>query len=129
MIGVSLMRRATLLGSILLISTAASVAIGACSSGVGPDGPVVGSACEEQLDCAAGSACLDNVDDFPDGMCAKACKAQADCPEETACVDVQGGYCLLSCGAGSSCRAGIGCRAKRNKGDSQDSQVCINDDN
>lgn len=107
----------------------AAVLIGACSSGVGPDGPVVGSECEEQLDCAAGSACLLNTDDFPGGMCAKSCRTQADCPEDTACVDVAEGYCLLQCGGASSCRAGIGCRAKRNKGDSMDSQVCINDDN
>ncbi len=101
--------------------------VGACSSGVGPDGPVVGSACEEQLDCAIGSACLLDPKDFPDGMCAKACKTQVDCPEETRCVDVSGGYCLLSC-EGSGCGAGVGCRAKRNKGDSLQSQVCINDD-
>ncbi len=106
-----------------------AAAIGACSSGVGPDGPVVGSGCEEPLDCANGSACLLDSADFTGGMCAKACKTQVDCPELTACVDVQGGYCLLSCGPGVACRGGIGCRAKRNKGDSFDSQVCINDDN
>lgn len=106
----------------------ASVLIGSCSSGVGPDGPVVGSACAEQLDCANGSACLMDPDDFPNGMCAKACKTQADCPELSSCVDVNGGYCLLSCDAGTSCTTGIACRAKRNKGDSLESQVCINDD-
>lgn len=109
--------------------TATAVLVGACSSGVGSDGPVVGSACDEPLDCAENSVCLLDPADFPDGMCAKVCKTQADCPELTACVDVNGGHCLLACGAGATCREGIICRAKRNKGDSLDSEVCINDDN
>jgi hypothetical protein len=117
-----------LYGGFMVVTAAAAIVIGACSSGVGPDGPVVGSACEEQLDCADGSVCLLEMEDFPDGMCGKACKTQADCPEETACVDVQGGFCLLSCSGTSSCRAGIACRAKRNKDDSLESDVCINDD-
>ncbi len=115
-------------GALLTATVAGAVLVGSCSSGVGPDGPVVGSACAEQLDCAVGSACLTDPDDFPDGMCATVCKTQADCPELTRCVDVSGGYCLLDCAGGAACRAGIGCRAKRNKGDSLESQVCINDD-
>jgi hypothetical protein len=113
--------------SLALFGGGAAV-IGACSDAVGPDGPVVGSACEETLDCANGSTCLTDPEDFPGGMCSHPCKTQGECPEGSACVTVGNGQCVLACPDGTGCRDGLGCKAKHNQADSGESQVCINDD-
>jgi hypothetical protein len=112
----------------LAAAAGACIAIGACREGVGPEGPEVGAACDEALDCAAGSVCLLDPADFPGGMCSSPCKNQDECPEGSACVAVGNGQCVLGCAEGAGCREGLRCKAKRNQVGSDESQVCINDD-
>jgi hypothetical protein len=98
--------------------------VGACGSGVGNDGDLVGGACQENRECA--ERCQQGGD-FPDGTCTVACNDDFDCPGGTACIDTEGGICLLLCNYDNDCRRNYECSGESRKGHSGDATVCIDD--
>lgn len=85
----------------------ALVALGACGSGVGNDGAIVGGACAVNNECDIDSRCLTGAG-FPGGYCARTCTSDEDCPEGSACADEEGGVCMVACGGSGECRSDEG---------------------
>lgn len=94
------------------------------AGGVGPNGRTVGGACIDDRDCA--SRCT-RKDAYPGGMCTVSCRGDLDCPAGTVCVDDDGGICAVSCHAAVDCdawRAGYRCDNTDRKGADGQALVC-----
>lgn len=88
----------------MVVVVGALVVLGACGSGVGNDGVIVGGDCSVSRECDVDSRCLTG-EDFPGGYCAKSCTSDDQCPEGSACVAELGGVCLVSCTSAAECRS------------------------
>jgi hypothetical protein len=108
----------------LLILFGLILLLGACGSGVGNEGDLVGGPCRDDRECAR--TCVTGGD-FPDGTCTVACNDDFDCPSGTACIDKEGGICLLLCNFDSDCRRGYECEDESRRGHSGKATVCIDD--
>jgi hypothetical protein len=97
---------------------------GACASGVGNTGTLVGAACTADAECE--QRC-EQGGDYPEGICTSSCDSDETCPAQTHCINKDGGICLLGCELSSDCRGGYSCEGKENKARSGDSLVCISD--
>lgn len=95
----------------------------ACTSHVGPTGPVIGGPCVDDLDCAAGSFCYEP---FEGGTCTTACDRDVPCRGSSACVELGAGLCLLSCDADEDCgRDGYTCEERNASGATELVRVCV----
>jgi hypothetical protein len=90
----------------------ASVSLAACGASTTPDTSTetvyipsltvegaLGSACNADDDCAAGTQCDRTV---PGGQCTSECSANADCGADGVCFE---GWCLLQCQSQRQCRS------------------------
>jgi hypothetical protein len=88
----------------MVVVLGALVVLGACGSGVGNEGVIVGGDCVVSRECDVDSRCLTG-EDFPGGYCARSCDSDDQCPEGSACVDEAGGVCMVSCASSGECRS------------------------
>jgi len=88
----------------MVVVLGALVVLGACGSGVGNDGVIVGGDCTVSRECDVDSRCLTG-EDFPGGYCARSCDSTDQCPEGSACVAEAGGVCMVSCASSAECRS------------------------
>jgi len=86
------------------VGLALALACAGDSSGIGPQGGVVGGRCSKDGDCAERCA---RGNDFPGGYCTVTCRRDADCPSGTLCIEKNDGICLVPCSGQVSC-AGFG---------------------
>ena len=107
----------------LLLVTA--LVVSGCAPHVGPDGPVIGGPCVDDLDCAAGSFCLQDRD-FPDGHCTTNCDDDGECRGDTACNESRAGICLRrSDEDAAGGREGSACRPRTVRGLAGQADVCV----
>jgi hypothetical protein len=99
----------------------------ACSSNVGPNGLVIGGACRDDFDCAAGSFCLRGIS-YPQGTCTITCREDADCRGDSRCVEEGAGVCLLACDVSEDCgRESYTCAERDRAGEAARVMVCVGD--
>jgi hypothetical protein len=97
----------------------------ACSTNIGPTGPVIGGACVDDLDCAAGSFCYET---FEGGTCTTTCERDDHCRGASACVELGAGLCLLTCTDDEDCgRDGYTCEERSATGTTERVDVCVGD--
>ena len=113
-----------LFGVVLLV-LAFSLFGGACVSGVGPNGGVVGSTCSQNSQCA--NECITGDNHYPGGYCTVPCVNDSQCPANTACIDDHGGICAFACRTNDDCAPfgrGFVCDARDRHGAAGGTLVC-----
>lgn len=83
---------------------ALTLALGGCASEVGNDGAKVGGSCVVSGECTNDSVCRTG-EDWPGGYCAQGCDTNEDCADGALCSELEGGICIVECGATGDCRS------------------------
>jgi hypothetical protein len=105
------------------IAIVAVFAIAACqSSDVSRE---LGARCDTRNDCD--ERCLVPSPDWPGGFCTIACETDLECPEGGACLEEEGGICAFLCASNIGCSflgAGYACTERDARGGAGKRMVC-----